>query len=525
MDQEKLSFPAVSFDEFAPTTYEMWKAEAIASLKGGDFTKKLTTKTYEGVTLQPIYTQADVDEINATATFPGYQDYLRGTVAGGYIEKPWDIAQSATAACPKEANALIRHELEKGSTAVNVKIGHDGVSVKSAADVKLLLDGVDLSKVRLHIDCGYSAAEVLGWIAETKTCFPKASGMIGADPIGCLASRGCLPKKLEDLFCEMAKSVKLAAQKAPGVRTVLVDGNVYANGGATAVQEIACCMSTAAAYIEALGARGIDADAAATSIRFSFSLGSNFFMEIAKLRAARVVFSQMVAAFGGSSDAQKIEVFARTSSFTKTMYDPYVNILRATTEAFSGVVGGIDAMEIAPLDEAYGSSDEQTRRVARNMQVMMQEEFGLLQPVDPAGGSWYVETLTAELAKAIWTEFQRLETAGGIVAALRAGTVQADLAKVLADRFSKLAFRTDRAVGTNMYANMLEKKLDRPAKPAAGACKLAAVESVTPIEAHRWTEQFESLRAKTEQYEAQTGKTVKVFLANMGPIPQHKARA
>jgi methylmalonyl-CoA mutase len=279
-----------------------------------------------------------------------------------------------------------------------------------------------------------------------------------------------------------------------------------------------------AAVISMQRLKRLDVDSAANSIRFSFSLGANFFMEIAKLRAARAVYAQMVAAFAGSEEAQKIDVFARTSSFTKTIYDPYVNVLRATTEAFAGVVGGVDAMEVAPLDEPYGESTELSRRISRNIQIMLQNEFNLLQPVDPAGGSWYVETLTAEISKSVWAAFSKIEADGGIFSSLSAGTIQQAIAKTLSDRFGKLAVRSDRAVGTNMYANTLEKRLDRfPVEKSACVCNPSvAVDAIKP---HRWTEQFEALRGATERYASETGKTIKIFLANMGPLSQHKARA
>lgn len=523
MEKEK-AFPAVSFAEFEPTSYEAWKKEAVDSLKGGDFDKKLKTRTYEGITLQPIYTKADVEAVNMADTFPGAADFLRSTTAGGYLAEPWAIAQAVRHVCPKEANKQILHELEKGSDAVNVKIGAGGTEVKSAEDMKALFAGVELSAVRLHVsvDCISSALKLM---EEAGLDLSKMRGMVGFDPVGTLAETGELCVSLSDAYDCLAEAAKLAGQKAPGLRTTLVDGNVYANGGASAVDEVAACLATAALYIEELAKRGVSVDDAAKSIRVSYSLGSNFFMEIAKLRASRVVFAQMVKAFGGSEDAQKIDVFAKTSAFTQTAYDPYVNILRATTEAFSGAVGGVNGMEVTPLDSAIGASDETTRRIARNIQVMLQEEFGLLEPIDPAGGSWYVETLTAEVAKAVWAKFQKIDAEGGIVASLKAGTLQAEIEKTLESRFDNLAKRSDRAVGTNMYANMTEKKLEREPAKVAPACNKPAVETVKPVAAHRWTERFEKLRAKTEKYEAETGKTVDIFLANMGPIPQHKARA
>ena len=581
-DIQEVHFPAVSFDEFPPATYDMWKEKAIASLKGGDFDKRLITRTYEGITLQPIYTKGDaantpisvvsgaaaagaaetwdttvspyelnvMDNATAWETMPGSGDFLRGVHVAGYITKPWEIAQAVHADNCRDANALMLQELKKGAGAINIKLGSGGIMIQSADELKTLLDGINLSETGIHIDCGPSALEILKWLSETKEGLSEAGGCVGADPVGCLIRYGYLPRPLTEFYDDMAQSAGFAAEKAPGIRTVLIDGNVYANGGANAVTEIACCIATAATYIEALMDRGLSAGKAAASIRFAVSLGANFFMEIAKLRAARVVFAQMVEAFGGDEEARKLNVIARTSSFTKTIYDPYVNILRATTECFAGVAGGADAIEVAPLDEPYGISDEQTRRIARNTQIIFQNEFNLTQPIDPAGGSWYVESLTAELAESIWDKFRIIDVNGGIYQAFKSGKIQEEIADTLNARFSKLATRLDRAVGTNIYANIQEKQLNRHAtteQPATTPVSTTpasttpasttrdfdieatkhidpALPRVEPILPHRRTEQYEWIRARTEAFEARTGRTVKVFPANMGSLIQHKAR-
>ena len=517
---EEKVYPPVTFDEFEPTAYDTWKAAAVDSLKGGDFNKKLFTKTYEGITLQPIYTKADVEAVEEASTFPGRGDYLRGTDAAGYEENRWAIAQAVHGKDPKQMNADIRHELDRGATAVNLTVGRKGVMLNTADEVRELFEGVDLTKVPVYLDCGASSLHALQMLDKAGIDLKALKGAVGGDPIGTLLANGQLPVELSALYDEMAQAVKLGA----GVRTVLVNGNVYANGGATAVQEVGVCMAAASAYIAALMERGVSADAAAQSIEFRFSLGANFFMEIAKLRAARMVFAQIAEAYGASEEARKISVLARTASFTKAAYDPYVNILRSTTEAFSGVVGGVDAMEVAPLDEPFGDGDELSRRVARNIQVMMQEEFHLTQPVDPAGGSWYVETLTHQLAEKIWEYFQGIEAKGGMEAAVLSGSVQDDIAATLEERFHNLDTRADRAVGVNMYANVLEKKMGEPIGDTSAPVGPPVV-TAKKITAHRWTERYEALRAKTEAWMEKTGKTLDIFLANMGPIPQHKARA
>lgn len=523
MAQDK-TLPSVSFDEFPAASHDDWKAEAVATLKGADFEKRLTTSTYEDITLQPFYTKDSADSLSDPKTFPGFCNFLRGTHAAGYIDNPWEIAQLVCSSSSAEANLRIKEELDKGATAINLRLRQGEVDLSDAAEAKELFKDIDFSETSLNINCGASALKALKTLNEAKSCFGNAKGCVGADPIGTLAADGGLCSTLEELYKEMALAVDYASNRAPGLRTVLVDGNVYANGGADAVTELACCMSTAAAYIEAMTQNGVDVDRAAMSIRFSFSLGANFFMEIAKLRAARIIFAQIVQAFGGSQESQQIEVIAKTSSFTKTVYDPYVNVLRTTAEAFAGVIGGINAMEVSPLDEPHGDSVELSRRIARNIQIMLQNEFNLMQPADPAGGSWYVESLTAQLAQTAWSAFQSIEQDGGIVSQLSSGVIQEKIEGVLKKRFQKLATRSDRAVGSNVYANLLEKRLERDAvsdrKP-----QCSYVVSVKPILPRRWTEQFEQLRGATEQYTKKTGKTIKVFPANMGPLTQHKARA
>ena len=404
-------------------------------------------------------------------------------------------------------------------------------------------------------------------------------GFIGADPIGELAERGTLEAPLDNRYEEMADCAKWALANAPGLRTIMVRSDVYSRGGASDIQEASYTIDTAVTYLRELQKRGLSIDEAASQIMFGFSMGANFFLQIAKLRAMRPIWAQIIAAFGGNTESQRMHVHARPALFFKTVYDPYVNMLRNTTEIFSGVVGGIDSFENAPFDEPIRKGDVFSRRIARNVQIILQEEFGLLQPIDPAGGSWAVETLTKQVKEKIWQAFQEAESAGGIVEALKAGTPQQAIGEVLAERFKNAELRRDRIVGNNMYPNMTEKLLDprtedwaenkkqraqaieayladidgayRDEKLAAlstatdrvtaaiaaaeagatlpelwGALpQEGAVPEVEKIAPHRWSERFEALRHRTEQYAAEKGGNVRIFLANMGPIPQHKARA
>ena len=592
------NFPDVPLDEFTPPTDEEWKAACEALLKGAPFEKKMFTKTYEGITFDPMYTRKHTEDILPKGVMPGMGDYLRGVDAAGYIGKPWGIAQACDETLPAENNELLRHEHDKGATIYHIvldtasrtgvdarqaeTVGDTGTSVTTVEDMHVLLTGLDLAKFPLYVYAGANAVPLLALVAAARRAsgedMAEVRGIVGADPIGALAADGKLPASLDAHYDSLAAAARWATVNAPHLCTVFVRSDVYSNGGANDVQEVASVLATATAYLRALCERGLTIDEAASQIAFAFSMGANFFLQIAKLRAVRPLWAQIVGAFGGSAEAQKMRIHARPALFFKTIYDPYVNMLRNTTEIFSGVVGGIDSFESAPFDEPIRKGDEFSRRIARNVQIMLQEEFGLLQPIDPAGGSWAVETLTRQMKEKIWAEFQRIEKEGGIVAALRAGSLQESVAAVLAARFKNADLRRDRIVGNNMYPNMTETLLETRAEDTAAlkaqrtadidaylsdidvkhrdealaslrqahsvdhaveaalagatiAELMTAVtegdgaETVTAIAPHRWSERFEALRQRTEEYKAEKNDNVKIFLANMGPIPQHKARA
>lgn len=600
MDADKhmqtVEIPPVSFDEFSLPTPEQWREEAEKALKGAPFDKKMFTSTFEGITLNPLYWRDDAAGFDAARTNPGEAPYLRGCDSGGYSSQPWGIAQGCEVADVAEANAVLRDELARGTTELNLllddatRAGADvpdpvhprRLSLACLKDLKILFEGIDVTQFPLHVNAGVSALPLLGlfeaFCDAKKISVNALSGCIGADPLCELTARGSLSVSLEQAFDALAASIRWADEKAPQLRTILMDSKVYHLGGASAIDEVAALMASAIAGVKALMDRGLDIGTICRQIRFSVSLGANFFMEIAKLRAMRVLWSTVVAAFGGDEEAQKIDVFATTSSFTSTTYDPYVNLLRTSTQAFSAVVGGVNSLQITCFDEATRPSTEQARRIARNQQIMLQTEFDLTAPVDPAGGSWYVESLTAQVADKIWSAVQHIEAQGGIVKALEAGSIQDAINATLQDRFKKLASRSERSVGSNMYANTTEQPLEASTFDATSfaarrsevlkslrtsrndaECK-AALEAVsgtlcidgaakafgcgatlgevaaalgtkgespvvTALAPHRWTEQFEALRGRTEAYKAATGETVKIFLANLGPIPQHKPRA
>lgn len=603
---EELATPEINFDEFAIPSYDEWKKEVITALKGGNFDKQMFTKTYENITLQPIYRMEDTDQLTHCKTYPGQASEVRGVHAAGYLSKLWTIAQEIDGKTPQETNKIQKRELLKGATAISfcldtaTREGFDantapknlvadcGVSLSTLEDLEIILDGIKFDDTEFALYAGASNTALLGNIAalaEKKGInTSKLHGAVAADPIGEYITDGKLPRPLDEYYDEMAQAIQWAEKNAPNLRTVLIDADVYHNGGANAVQEAAYAMSEAVDYIKAMQIRGVSVDAFAKHVRFHFSIGANFFMEIAKLRGVKMLWAQIIEAFGAKEEAKKINLFVSTSSFTQTVFDPYVNVLRAATQSFSAVIGGMDGMFVKPFDHVIRPSDEFSRRIARNIQIMMQSEFNFTQVIDPVGGSWYIEPLTEEFAHKAWEKFQKVEKEGGLAINLQNGKVQEAINTVLEERFNNLAKRKDRAVGNNMYPNMTEELLtapdididkivkDRSEQLKANVAKrdekllslalsdvleaegkgtgviIDAVKkafhsgvtmgeitkvlndgasgiTVEAIKPHRWTERFEKMRKRTEEFKKRTGDNVTIFLANMGPIPQHKGRA
>jgi len=594
---------APSFAEFPATDYNTWREAAEAALKGGSFEKRLITKTHEGIELQPMYRAEDGAGLPHMGSLPGFAPFVRGTEPLGYKRQSWEVSQEIGDATPEAFNQALRADLERGQTAVNMRldlatllgkdadasepglVGKGGLSISCLDDLTEALEGVDLEQTPIIIQTGASGllllSMVLAMLEKQGRSGAKLRGCIGGDPLGELAGWGRLPRSLSEAYEDMAQLTRWAAAEAPRLRTILVRGHPYHDGGGSAVQELAFALATGVEYLRELQARGVSIDQAAPRVLFAFSLGSNLFMEIAKLRAARILWAKVVAAFGGSEDARKMHIHTRTSAWNKTLYDPDVNMLRATTEAFSGVLGGCDSLHIGPKDEIARVPSDFSRRVARNAHTVLREEAGLTRAIDPAGGSWYVEDITDTLACKTWDLFREVEKQGGMAKAVSVGFPQQQIATVYDQRAKAYAQRRDIFVGTNMYPNPTDDPLtletidhaalqqERTTKLKAfrqtldaGACRnaldklaqatpdqrvkaavAAAAAGATlndlcntlatgeqsdpllePVAIKRGAEPFEALRQRSEAYAKRTGSP-KVFLANMGPIPQHKARA
>lgn len=503
-----------------------WRKTVEAELKGVPFEKKLVTRTPEGLAINPLYTRLDLGGIAAIDAKPGEGPFVRGVTSFGYKSGQWEVAQEISAATPEDFNRALLADLMAGQNSVVLPCAAAGYT---AGELETALRDVSLTALPVHFDAGVraedGAAAYLKLAAKRGLDIRQLKGGVTLDPLAAWIRQGSLPVSLKIAFDDLATWVKRAGYEAPLLRTIGIDATPWADAGGTAVQELAFALASASAVLTELSERGVSADQAAAKIQCRFAIGSQFFMEIAKFRALRGLWSRLLKGYGiEPSVAVMPAVHARTGRWNKTLLDAHVNMLRVTTEGLSAVLGGIDSLHIAPYNEVSGQTDDISRRIARNVHVLLAEEFNFTEVADAAGGSWYVEKLTDELARKAWALFQEIEAAGGLCAALREGRPQSLVAQAAEEKSDALDRRRSGLLGTNLFPNLAEKPL--VAKPVAYPdVPPVGKDAIAPLVTVRAGEKFERLRAAARDLEARTGKAPQIFVARMGPVKQHKPRA
>jgi methylmalonyl-CoA mutase len=544
--------------EFPPATEEQWLALVDKVLKGAPLSK-LRSLTPGGLAVEPLYTRDRSPGGADEAGVPGAAPFVRGSATEPHQGGGWELRALLTNPDPRDANRTALRELERGATELTLRLDRsfrsatppsspdfaelaavDGVLVTSTDDLATVLDGVYLDLAPVHLEPGAQfsrAADLLLAVWDRHGVAPdRAIGGIGADPLGELAATGTLPQGLDGALAEMGALAARLAGSHPSVRTVRVDTTPYVEAGASETQELAAMLATGATYLRALAAAGLDIDTACSQIDVTLAADADVFTTIAKLRAARRVWAAMTSACGASPTAQAPRLHVRTADRMMTRRDPWVNLLRVTAAAFAAGVGGAGSVTTAAFDAELGEPDELGRRMARNTQLLLQEESNVGRVVDPAGGSWYVESLTDEVARAAWSSFGELEAAGGIQAALLDGSLAEAIAAVRVARFARVASRKEPITGVSEFADIAEAPLARN-EPDLRTLRSRAHEhapevsvSGTPTECAplpriRWAQEFEQLRDASDGYLAATGARPKVFLVNLGPVAVHTARA
>ncbi|MFI6087650.1 methylmalonyl-CoA mutase small subunit [Streptomyces sp. NPDC051218] len=501
--------------EFPDATHEQWQrlVEGVLRKSGKDVSgpaaeEALSTALEDGLSTRPLYTAR---EAAPHAGYPGFAPFVRGGTAAGSAAAGWDVRQRHAATDPAGSNETVLADLENGVTSLWLGIGPGALPVSG---IERALEGVFLDLAPVAMDAGAefepAARELFRLYEERGIPKDSARGTLGADPLGHEARTG---ERLDPAAAiELAR---LCGQEYPNLRALTVDALPYHEAGGSAGQELGASLATAVAYLRELTDAGLTVEAACAQLEFRYAATADQFLTIAKLRAARRLWAR-VAEVCGAPDAGAQRQHAVTSPVMMTRRDPWVNMLRTTVACLGAGVGGADSVTVLPFDHSLGLPDAFARRIARNTSTILLEESHLARVIDPAGGSWYVERLTDELAHAGWEFFQEIERAGGQAAALRSGLIGERLAATWAKRSEKLAKRREPITGVSEFPNLTERPVEREAPPAEASGGLPRV---------RRDEAYEVLRARSDAHLASTGARPRVFIAALGPAAAHTARA
>ncbi len=499
------------FDMFSPVSPEEWRAKAEVDLKGADFEKKMVWRTDEGFNVQPLYRGVDIKDFKTIDSLPGEYPYVRGT----RTNNDWQARQEIDAADVKEANAKALDVLNKGITSLGFKL-HDDFNLD------VLLDGIytDIAQVNFAV-CPNKVVEfakVLVAYLEKKGTADKFVGSIDFNPYKATFKKG---KKFEGIAEVAAELLKVVAP-VKGLRVLSVNSEMLSNAGAYIYQELGYALSWGNEWMAQLTDAGFSADEVASRIKFNMGISTIYFMELAKFRAARMLWAQIVKQYNPQCDcACKMVVHATTSRYSQTMFDSYVNMLRSQTQAMSAALASVDEITVTPFDAPYKKSDEFSERIARNQQLLLKEESHLDKVVDPAGGSYYIEELTMSLAQVAWKLFLETEDKGGFKAAVESYDVTNAVNASANARFDKVAKRREQLLGTNQFPNFTEVSDGKKALTCCCACACEMEDSAPVLNNKRLASQFEELRQATEN----AAHTPVVFMLTIGNLAMRLARA
>ena len=505
------------FSEFPPVSTQQWEEIIQIDLKGGDYDKKLKWKTDENIVVNPYYQTENTEDLRyLTEVLPGEYPFVRGGETAG---NNWKIVQNITEKNPQKANEIAVDSLKKGANAVVFNASE----IVDAKAMSILLKNIDISDVAVRFNSAKSYVELaklfVGFLNATPFDKKKIRGGFSFDPISYLLMHNTFWKSQEEDLGEIIQLQKIIGTGCPNFQYITVNGWLMHNCGASIRQELGYSLSAAVEYLSFATDNGINIDDFLPKIGFEFAISSNYFMEIAKLRTARLLWATIANQYNPSDkNKAKMNVFSRSSLWNKTIYDPHVNMLRVTTEGMSAAIGGADEVDLEAFDTTYKESDEFSRRIARNTQILLKEEAYFGKIADPAAGSYYIENLTDKLAEQAWLLFQETEKQGGMIRISLNGEVKEAIAATCQKRDMDIATRRKVFVGTNQYPNTNEKMLEKVSVDLQG-------DTYKGLQPYRGTIPFERLRLDTEKWEKENGERIKVFLLKMGNVAMRQARA
>lgn len=505
------------FQEFvAPTTQE-WLDKIQVDLKGADFQKRMVWRTNEGFNVQPFYRREDVEKLQTPDSLPGEFPFVRGNKK---LDNEWYVRQNITANSAAEANAKALDVLNKGVTSLGFAIPKAELSEEYVDTLlnNIVCDCVELNFVTCK-RCSLKLAEILVAYFDKKG-YNKENivASIDWDPIEKTVMKG----KDVDFLWEYAPKLIETVKDYPNFRVISVNSVSLNNSGAYIVQELGYSLAWGAEYIQQLVDAGVEPTLAAKKIKFNMGISENYFMEIAKFRAARMLWAEIVKQYEPKCDcACKMIVNAETSSYNMTVFDAYVNMLRTQTESMSAALAGVHSIVVTPFDAAYETPNEFSERIARNQQLLLKEECHFSTVVDPSAGSYYIEELTSSLAKEAWKIFLAIEEQGGFMAAAKAGVIQDDINATNEKRHLHAAQRKEFILGTNQFPNFIENSEDKMNEAACCNCGCDETAVYKSVCASRLAADFEALRLATEKAEKQPV----AFMLTIGNLVWRQARA
>ncbi len=459
-------------------TLDQWSAAASKEVKGKD----LTWETPEGIPVKPLYTQEDVAGVDPG--LPGFAPFTRGVRASMYAGRPWTVRQYAGFSTAEESNAFYRRNLAAGQKGLSVAfdlathrgydsdhprvvgdVGKAGVAIDSVEDMKILFDGIPLDQMSVSMTMNGAVIPVLAFfiVAGEEQGVPqeKLEGTIQNDILKEFMVRNTYIYPPEPSMRIISDIFAYTSAKMPKFNSISISGYHMQEAGATQVQELAFTIADGMEYVKYGVASGLDIDAFAGRLSFFFAIGMNFFMEVAKLRAARVLWHRVMTQLGAKDERSKmLRTHCQTSGVSLTEQDPYNNVIRTTIEAMAAMLGGTQSLHTNALDEAIALPTDFSARIARNTQIVLQEETGMTKVVDPLGGSYYIESLTQQLVDKAWEIIARVEAEGGMAKAVAAGWPKAMIEEAAAARQARVDRGEDVIVGVNKYRLASEDLLE-----------------------------------------------------------------
>lgn len=501
------------FEEFPPVTTEQWEAVIEKDLKGADYNKKLVWKTAEGFQVRPYYRAEDLQHITWMGVMPNQFPFVRGNRSQ---ENNWFIRQDIIVKNVAEANKQALDAISRGCNSIGFKLENN--KIYDAIEISTLLNGINQKKVEINLFNNKYHLPLLEMMSKV----PEVKGSLNYDPLTRYLRRGIW---FVSETTDMELAYIMVKAEMPDFQTIGVNSHIFTNAGATIVQEMAFALSIGAEYLDQLTEKGLTVDEIAPKMRFNVAVGQNYFMELAKMRAYRYLWANIVKAYGGKEENAKMHIHACNAEIGMSLYDAYVNMLRTTTGTMSAVLGGVDSFCVTPFDTPFENPTDFANRISRNQQLILKEEAHFDKVADPAAGSYYIENLTDSIAKAAWDLFNKIQDEGGYLAAVRKGFIQALIKESAAKKFSNVATRRETILGINQFPNFTETMKFAPEAWVFEANdrrdENAEIETIVTFRA---AQQFEQLRYATDVY-AQNHKRPVAWMFTYGNLAMLKARS